>query len=205
MVQTVERNDGKSTTIAPGRTITYQFIDQQTILGEGLRTLPTTSWRYSRSGSRATVELNYSAGSSVERLTFTTPTSGIYRSDNRLNTGLTGWHEGSFTISLLDDSGSGGGSSQPGCETNNTGTITFWVSVADGGTTTVFLQDAGTRSTDGFRTVAPACGTEGTGIATYANVSAGSRQFTARDDVGTWGPATVTVNACDCTLLELGE
>ena len=41
LVQYVERNDGKPTTISPGDTITYQFGDTTTFLGEGLHTLPT--------------------------------------------------------------------------------------------------------------------------------------------------------------------
>ena len=90
LVQRVVTNDGKSTTIKPGNSVTYSFIDARTILGAGLNTLPTTSWTYSASGSSAIARLNYSVGYSIERLTFSSATSGTYRSESTLNSGTTG-------------------------------------------------------------------------------------------------------------------
>jgi len=98
MVQTVKTNDGKSNTIGVGKTITYQFIDSNTILGDGLHAYPTTSWSYSKSGSTGTAVLKYENGESKDVLTFTSATAGTYRSDVKLITGTTGWHEGTFEI-----------------------------------------------------------------------------------------------------------
>lgn len=79
MVQTVTWNDEKEGTISVGDTITYSFIDETTILGDGLAVIPTEYWSYTKSGNQGEVDLNYgNAGTSTEVITFTSETAGTY-------------------------------------------------------------------------------------------------------------------------------
>ena len=105
MVQYVDRNDGQPTTIGVGRTVTYSFIDEHTILGEGLDTVPTTSWSYTSSGSSATLNLNYEGGTEVHELTFTSETQGTYETNIKHIFGMTGWTAGRFTITRVPSAG----------------------------------------------------------------------------------------------------
>lgn len=91
------RNDGKSTTISPGRTLTYQFVNRSTILGEGLVTIETVAWSYRASGKTATIVLDYGIGTETLTLTFESKTSGIFEYSGQTRD-LTGWGEGTFTI-----------------------------------------------------------------------------------------------------------
>ena len=59
IVGTVADNDGKRTTRRVGDTLTYRFVDRNTIQGAGFHTIETTDWSYSRSGNTATVHLQY--------------------------------------------------------------------------------------------------------------------------------------------------
>lgn len=90
LVQYVERNDGKTTNISPGDTIMYQFVDTTTIQGEGLHTLPTVRWLFTRSGNTATVVLEYEIGFSEDTLTFASATEGAYESIAQSNDRTTG-------------------------------------------------------------------------------------------------------------------
>ena len=101
LVQTVRSNDGQSTTLAVGRTITYNFVDANTVMGEGLATRLTSDWSYSVSGSTAQVTLRYSNGTSVDTLTFTSDTGGTYVSNITFSSGQKNSHSGTFTVSPL--------------------------------------------------------------------------------------------------------
>jgi hypothetical protein len=101
LVETVTSNDGKSTTIAVGRSITYNFVDSNTVMGDGLATRLTSDWSYSTSGSTATVTLRYSNGTSVDTLTFNSPTSGTYVSRITFTSGQQNEHRGTFTVSSI--------------------------------------------------------------------------------------------------------
>ena len=106
LVQTVSKNDGSRNIIGVGGHVVYSFIDNNTILGEGLHTVPTTGWTYKREGNKAIVELKYDIGWARDELTFTSATAGTYRSETGLISGTKGWHEGTFVINegtLLDD------------------------------------------------------------------------------------------------------
>lgn len=101
LVQTVRNNDGQSTTIAVGRTITYNFVDSSTVMGEGMATRLTNVWSYSVSGNTAQVTLTYPNGESKDTLTFTSATGGTYVSNIRFTSGQTNQHSGTFTVSNL--------------------------------------------------------------------------------------------------------
>ncbi len=219
LVQTITDSDGKPTTIPVGDTITYQFIDSQTILGEGMNTVPTTSWSYQvTSGNTATVQLNYVGGATEEKLTFTSDNGGTFHTTGALNSGTTAWYSGTFVVSGLDGgsgggsgdssggsggtSGGDGGTAPPACETNQTGTLTFWVSNPTGGTVHLTVSGLGSRSTSQYWNSAPECGGTGTGYMTFTDVPAGSYPFNASDDIGTWS-GTANVNTCSCTNFEL--
>jgi hypothetical protein len=100
LVETVTKNDGQTTTIAVGRTITYNFVDSRTVMGAGLATKLTDNFSYSVNGNVATVKLVYPNGESTDVLTFTSPNGGTYRSDLKFYaSGQTNWHSGTFTVS----------------------------------------------------------------------------------------------------------
>ena len=213
MVQTITANDGRSTTISVGDTITYQFIDSTTILGAGDNVVPTTSWSYQRTGSNtARVELVYHGGISwsTDELTFSTASRGTF--DTEANAGGTpGAYSGTFVISEQSgagggDGGGGGSDNTPPCETNNTGTVTFWVSTSDVmGTVTVDVNGLGSRSSSyHYPGSGPVCGDTGTGPMTFTDVTATSYSYTAADESNiSWGPASVTVPQCECVRVEL--
>ena len=205
LVQYVERNDGKSLTIKPGDTITYSFIDAHTILGEGLNTLPTTSWSYTRTGENsATVELNYTQGFSTDELTFTSETEGTYESNAQAISGVTAWHAGTFEITGLDTrSGNGNdggnGRADEACRTNNTGEITVYTTASSPGAITVYIDGNNVGSLSSYYTGdGPACGTSSDGAITET-VRAGMHTVEASSSSGTWGPRSLEIDACGCS------
>lgn len=101
LVQTVENNDGLSTTAKVGKIITYRFVDENTVEGDGVGVRLTDDWSYSVSGSVAKVTLRYSNGTSVDELTFTSETGGTYMSNITFSSGQKNKHWGTFTISNL--------------------------------------------------------------------------------------------------------
>ena len=208
LVQYVERNDGKPSTIGVGDSITYQFIDAHTILGEGLHTISTTSWSYTRRGNSATVELNFEIGFSVEELTFTSATEGTYESNSQLNTGTTGWHAGSFEITGLDTRSGNVNDDEDrhtdeSCLENNTGEITVYTTDSSPGTITVYIDGNHAGSLSVYYTGdGPDCGTLGDGAITET-VRAGVYTVEASSSSGTWGPTSVEVDACGCERLRL--
>jgi len=109
LTQTVDRSETTSSgsTSQRGDKVTYTFVDSTTVLGAGQATLPTSSWNFSRSGSKMTVNLNYgSIGKSKEELTFTSSTRGSYKSTTTLfqsGSVTTVW--GSFVIAGGSSSG----------------------------------------------------------------------------------------------------
>ena len=198
--------------VQPGASVEYNFIDSRTIQGAGLNTLPTTSWSYSSSGSRATVNLNYSVGRAVESLTFTSSTGGTYRSVSTLNSGSSGWHTGTFTVSGISGGGSTGGGSTGGgstgggsaCSTNNTGEITIYTTKSTGGATSVKIDGASVGSlTSYFPSGAPTCGVSSSSGAITKTLTAGSHSIFAEDDEATWGPSNVTISQCGCLTYTL--
>jgi hypothetical protein len=205
LVQRVTGNDGKTTTIAPPGSVTYTFISASEILGAGLVTIPTTSWSYSRSGSTGTVRLNYSVGKSVEKLIFTSPTSGTYRSDSTLNSGLTGWHTGTFTVATASGGSTGGGSTGGGStgggstSGGTTGKITVYTNKSNtGGYIDVRVDGSGVgRLTQLFSSGSPTCGSTSNGAITRT-LSPGSHSVTATAQNGsTWsGTANVVADGC---------
>lgn len=214
-----------------GETLTYQFVDGNTIVGDGLHVVPTVSWSYRRiSGNQAEVTFNYDAGVTTDTLTFHTEASGEFVGYHRRFAqgpfaAAYVRYEGTFRIGGLDpevaamgdgggpgggdtgDGGPGGGGDgpAPACEQNQTGTVTFWVSWS-GFDTQVDLDVSGlgSRSTRYWFDSAPACGQNQEGTMEFRDVAAGTYSFTARDRGGTqWGPGDVTVRTCRCLLFEL--
>lgn len=205
MVQTVSSSfaDPGINVVQPGDTVTYQFIDSTTIQGAGLETYPTTSWSYSVSGNTATVRLNYVNGFSEETLTFTSATGGTYRSFNQLNTGGSGEHEGTFTITDIFGGGGGGGDSA--CVTDNTGQISIYTSVDTGGGSISVSLDGGSVGTltQLFTTGAPSCGAPSDGGVITRTLSAGTHSVTANNTNASWGPSNVSITQCGCLTFEL--
>ena len=206
LVQYVERNDGKPSTIRPGRTISYSFIDAHTILGEGLHTLPTTSWSYTRRGTSATVELNYETGFSTEELTFTSATEGTYESHAQTINGTTGWHAGHFEITGLptgDANANGVGDTDEPCLEDNTGKLTVYTSNPSPGAITVYIDGNHAGSLSHYFTGdGPDCGASGDGVITQV-VEAGLHTIEASSSGRTWGPTSVDVDVCRCSRMEL--
>jgi len=185
VVQTVSRSGlyGQSgEVIQAGESITYTFVDSSTVLGDGMVTLPTSSWSYRSNGSSGVVTLNYSSGSySVDTYTFTSTNGGTYRSEMTLATGSRAWQEGTFVVY-----GANGGSG--GYEA--LGQIIFWTTVSDAGSISIYVD--GTyqgKLTQYFYSSgsAPACGDTG-GLT--LTLSEGSHSFTAEDEnFKVWGGA----------------
>jgi|GEM_PF-4362372 len=213
LVQTITANDGRSTTISVGDTITYQFIDSTTILGAGDNVVPTTSWSYQRTGGNtAHVKLIYHGGASYtdEYLTFNTGTSGTFRTEGMAGS-TPGEYSGTFRISDASsgDGGPDGGDDDDGndrpCETNNTGTLTFWLSYADANSpVTVNVDALGSRSTTSyFAGSGPACGSTQSGAMTFTDIPATTYNYSAADsDNVTWS-GSAPVETCGCTRVEL--
>lgn len=200
MVQTVRANDGKSSTISPGKTITYSFIDKATILGEGLNTVATTAWSYSKNGNSATVRLEYgSRGYSIDTLQFTSATSGTYESSMVLSSGTTGRHSGTFVIKPNSGSSSSNSSSSAAC----TSKITIWTSNLNAGGVTPVV-DGKSVGTISYRSGAPVCGNT-----TYINtitvdLAPGIHTISATSNRSyTWPQKTFTIGACECLLYTL--
>lgn len=210
---------------SPGSTATYQFVDSQTVLGEGaIRTLPTESWTYNRVGSnKAVVELRYSNGGKTrDELTFTRDNGGTFVTIAEIpSVGARVRYTGTFRTESTDaasgggtssDSGgsgggSGSGSSGDACPNTETGTVTFWVSTSQAvGSVRVQLDGIGARTSSSyFSGGGPECGSTGSGAMTFSDIPAGTYQWSAEDsDRGTWGPSSVRVpDACGCTRFEL--
>ena len=211
LVETIQETNVLSSTstsqfLQPGDTLTYRFIDSTTIQGEGFHVVPTLSWSYSASGNRAVVNLNYEAGVAEEELTFTSELGGTFSGTHELfSTGAKVNYKGTFRIS--DESTDTGGSTSGACETNNTGSLTVYVSASNPNPpVTVTVSGLGTRSTSHyFSSGAPACGSSVTGVMTFLDVTAGSYTFSASDNGGsvTWGPGVTTIPQCGCMTLEL--
>ena len=224
LVQTIDKAEvletsGTATFLDRGDTLTYQFIDSTTILGEGLHTVPTTGWGYTANGNVADIWLQYTAGDVEDRLSFTSENGGTFTGIHTLY--ATAYHSqsrvrytGTFRISGVDGGGSGGtddsddgSSTGSACETNNTGTLTAFVSnsQANGGVT-LNVDGLGSRTTSHyFPSTAPSCGSTQTGVMTFSDVTAKSYSYSAHDQgpTMTWGPDSVTVPKCGCMLLEL--
>lgn len=196
-VLTVERNDGSENVIKVGKTIRYSFVDANTILGEGLVTIPTQSWSYVLNGNVAKIDMEMSVGWSKDSWTFTSPTGGTYHSDTGLITGTKGWHEGSFTISNYtggDGSPSGGGST--------TGQIAVWSSrsTTKTGSTSVSIDNAYAGGLTTYYTSTPTCGDSGTITKT---LSVGTHSLSAVDGSLSWGPSNFTITPGGCLTFEL--
>lgn len=97
----VTENDGKTTTRGVGDSLTYQFIDRNTIRGEGFSTVNTVSWSYSASGNTARVHLQYEVGEENYVLTFTSESAGTFEFNGELYGIASGWCRGTFTISPI--------------------------------------------------------------------------------------------------------
>jgi|688.fasta_scaffold458962_1 hypothetical protein len=203
VVQTVTRNDGSANVIGVGKQITYSFVNANTILGAGLVTLPTTSWRYSLNGNDATVDLTYSVGYANDVWTFTSPNGGTYRSNTGLITGTKGWHEGTFTVSNYSGSGSGSGSETgAGTGTSSTGQIAVWSSDPKGGNISVSIDGSFAGTLTQYFTSTPTCGANGTVTKT---LSAGSHTLSATATGGSWGPTTFNITAGGCLTFQLNN
>lgn len=217
---TIISNPISTSFLGTGDTLTYQFIDRSTVLGEGFVAIPTSSWRYSVSGNTANVTLNLESGSiggTIEdELVFDTSNSGTFTSLHSTTSGTKVRYEGNFRVSATDNSGgsndggdtsgggTGSGGSQQACETNNTGTITFYLSNADAiGSVDLSLSGEGSRSTSSyFSSGSPECGSTSSGM-TFSDISAGSYTYSAADqDRLTWD-GTVRISQCECILFEL--
>lgn len=221
LVQTITENDGRPTTISVGSTITYQFIDSTTILGAGDNVVATTSWSYRRTGSNtAHVELIYQGGASYtdEYLTFNTETSGTFETEGMAGS-TPGEYKGTFQISDIsggsssggddgDDDGdgdSGGGDGTAVCETNNTGSLTFWISYSGfSGSVTTDVDGLGTRSTSSYFTGSgPECGSTQTGAMTFTDIPATTYDYNATDSGNVTWTGSVPVSTCGCSRVEL--
>lgn len=197
-ISTVDILSGSPGTLRPGQTLTYYFVDRNTILGDGLTTLETQSWSYRLTSSNvAVVELEYGPGGSQHELTFETETSGsfddqhfFHRSGSRVR------YTGTFRIQEI---------TEPACELQQIGSLTFWVSNSSAvQRVDLTVEGLGTRSATQYFTSAPSCDGTESGLMRFTDVRAGSYTFNARDQGNTtWGPSSVQVNACRCTLLEL--
>lgn len=199
-VGNVTKNDGGPNVLAVGDTFTYTFIDANTIYGTGFVPVTTTSWDYTASGNRATVRLFFSAGRVVQQLTFLTPTSGTYHSDATLNSGTTGWHEGTFTLS---DYTGGGGSSNPGTGgggQSTTGQVAVWTSRSSGSSIAVSIDGSSVGSLTSYFTSAPTCGASGTITKT---LPVGTHSLSATATGGSWGPANFNITAGGCLTYQL--
>lgn len=194
--QIVTNNDGSQNVIGVGKSITYTFIDNKTILGEGLHTLPTTSWSYSKKiNNQAEVELEYSVGWAKDVLTFQTPTTGTYRSETGLITGTKGWHEGTFVLENYDAN-----TPLPPDNSTKAGQVSFWASSNSSPINiTVENKPIGTI-TKYFPSGVPDCGSEGTVTIT---LPIGTHTYTAKNDKNSWGPSQVKIEEDTCTTLQL--
>ncbi len=202
VVQTVTRNDGSVNILGVGKKATYNFIDANTILGEGLHTLPTTSWSYSLRGNEAKVNFGYSVGYANDTWVFTSPSGGTYRSETGLNTGTKGWHEGTFTVSEYTGK-TGTGSPGNGAGTgggNATGQIAVWSGTASGGDISVFIDNTLVGTLTRYYTSTPNCGDSGTVTKT---LPIGTHIISGKATGGTsWGPTNVTITAGGCLTVE---
>lgn len=192
----VTKNDGGPNVLAVGDTFTYTFIDANTIYGTGFVPVTTTGWDYTANGNTATVRLFFSAGRVVQKLTFLTPTSGTYHSDATLNSGTTGWHEGTFTLSNYNG-GAGGGD---GGGQGSTGQIAVWSGTASGGSIAVSIDNTPVGSLTSYYTSTPTCGGSGTITKT---LSVGSHSLSATASGKSWGPTNFTITAGTCLTYQL--
>lgn len=219
MVQEITGNDGRETTIGLGSTITYQFIDATTVLGEGDNVVPTTAWSYEKTGSNtARVRLEYHNGASYtnEYLTFNSDTRGIFETEGMAGS-TPGEYNGTFVISDVSgggtddgfgDDGSGGDGGDDdvrACETNNTGTLTFWVSYSGmQGSVNLNVSGLGSRSTSNyFSGSGPECGSTQVGAMTFNDVPATNYDYSASDSGGVSWSSSVPVDPCVCSRVEL--
>ena len=107
----IDSSSGTADQIVPeGSTVTFTFIDEHTVLGEGGVGNPgITSWSYTSSGSSATLKLNFAglSGFSITDLSFTTETQGMHETYSEPSFGgVFARSSGRFTISRASSSGS---------------------------------------------------------------------------------------------------
>lgn len=214
LVETVGRivsvTGSNVSTVERGDTVTYSFINPNQILGAGLNTLPTTSWSYSKSGSTGTARLNYTVGKSVETLTFSTPTSGIYTSVSTLNSGSGVTHTGTFIVSTVSggstgSTGSTGGTTGSSCTAGSNGDLTIYTNEGDEGNITVQVDGStvGTLSAN-FPSGSPTCGSSSSGAITRS-LSPGTHRVTASSQGSSTWDGNVTVTSCGCLNYRLNE
>lgn len=197
-IRTVQIVSGDLKVLQPGQTLTYQFVDENTILGEGLHTLATQSWYQQRVGRNGIfVELEYGHGASHHNLTFQTERTGTFDDQHFFHaTGSRVRYTGTFRIEEI---------TAPACQLQQRGDLTVWVSNSRADTRVdVTVDGLGTRSSTVYFTSAPPCDGTGDGLMRFTDVPAGSYTLRAKDQgTTTWGPTTVNVNACGCTRFEL--
>ena len=95
----VTSNDGKPTTRRVGDTLTYYFVDANTVRGEGFAKVNTLSWYYTASGNEARIKLQFQDGEEHYILTFTSQRSGTFKYQGDAYGYATGEATGTFTIS----------------------------------------------------------------------------------------------------------
>lgn len=207
VVQTVTRNDGSAAVIGVGKQIHYSFVDANTILGEGLHTLPTTSWSYHLNGNVATVDLEYSVGWAHDTWTFTSPTGGTYHSDTGLITGTKGWHEGTFVVvdgtgtqSGTGDTGGTGGTGGTTGGGGSTGQVAVWTSRSSGPNIDVSIDGVAVGTLTQYFTGTPNCGDAGTITRT---LPVGSHTVKGTAGTLTWGPSSFNITAGGCLMYQL--
>jgi hypothetical protein len=212
MVQTVTSNDGQSTTLSIGKSITYHFIDESTIGGESvLATLPTERWSYARTGSKTgTVELVYNVGKSTEYLTFNDGgLSGTYVSKIQFNSGQSNSHSGNFIITdIPKGNDEGPGEEDEQCVVNNTGTLTIFSTNSQPPYIDVSIDGSYVaRLTQYYTSGGPACGASSSNATITRTVTAGTHTVsgTASHPEGNWNwsPNTIVVQQCGCSTYTL--
>jgi hypothetical protein len=198
VVQTVTLSDHQGA-MAEGGQITYSFVDANTVLGDGLATLETTSWNYSHAGNSGEVTLTYVNGESTDTYTFTSSTGGTYESHITFyGSGQTNWHKGTFTVSDY----TGGVPPDGDDPTPTTGQVAFFTRLPDtGGPVSVSVDGAASGTlTQYFTSGTPTCGDDGTVTLT---LEPGSHSFAGESDTYTWGPDPFTITAGECVTYEL--
>lgn len=203
LVQSVEWSDGIEGTITPGNSITYSFIDANTILGEGLNTIATTYWSYEREGTsnKGKLFLDYGdgQGDSTEKLTFTTETSGTYESLINLDADPANnprRHTGTFIIKPNESAEP----TDPNACTSNQGKITIYTTNGSSEDISVYVNGSYSGLLTHYYQPGdkPPCG-EPTGIAQVTvTVAPGSYVVSGESASYSWDSSTITVEACKC-------
>ncbi len=204
LVESLDPNSKKvqpapgSSGITFANSITYQFIDANTILGEGLLVVPTLSWTYTTSGNVAYVHMQMQYGVTDEVLTFTSNTGGTFTTTGSLISGTKFSYAGTFTVGSVPSGTTG--STTPPTTSSSTGQVAFWSADPNGGTITVNVDGSTVGSLTQYYTSTPTCGGAGTVTKT---LTAGSHTLSASASGGTWGPSPFTVTAGGCLTYQL--